>query len=323
MAATPTSTTAPATPSALVVQLGAAAIREADRAVDHFANEMYPDFYVHAGAALELALKAALARMNPLLLAPNVGDWFSSAPPLVSGAALTPGQATKTVGGVDAANRLWRLDERRVSKSLVGWVKSVLDARNDVVHAGLCRPNTDSEHRAVGADFFRALLHLNELANPNLTQPNYTLFGHHANLVRATVTKNIDEASFRVSQLVSNAKRKVIDMSADHLAAAVVGGEIQVRSRLDLGSVEVTCPACGNAALGTGDLFDNGFADQEDGEDYWVPAPMVGLQQVRCFVCDLTLVDDEIGLAGLSRAVDHPTATPEDLVDYDWDDSND
>jgi len=54
--------------SALVVALEHAAHVELNWALADFASSKDAAFYVHAGAALELEVKAALARLNPLLI---------------------------------------------------------------------------------------------------------------------------------------------------------------------------------------------------------------------------------------------------------------
>jgi hypothetical protein len=90
-----------------------AAKAELSQALAAFVSASYASFYVHAGAALELEVKAALVRINPLLLLdPRSQRWDQDARRVLAGTSLAPGEGVRTLGAAEAVRRLETIEPR-------------------------------------------------------------------------------------------------------------------------------------------------------------------------------------------------------------------
>lgn len=105
---------------------------------------------------MELAVKAALARVDPLLLMPQAqgGRWNSTAMRLLDG-VVTADDRRSTVGTAESVER-WRPES--VDSRLRDWTGPIFGPRNAIVHLAMIHPLDHSSHSDAARAFFQALL---------------------------------------------------------------------------------------------------------------------------------------------------------------------
>jgi hypothetical protein len=299
----------------LASQLAASAERHARRALEYFVrNDTPEDFYLHAGTAIELAVKSRLAESNPAFLAPEGGKWFGPALALGRGQPMPPNLASKiaSVAAQEAINRL-RLVETNLAKVLRPELNDLLELRNHVAHLGWSDPPDDKrrEHASV---FVRAVSEL-------LRIESLDWWGVHAGVASDLLRKGVDGARSQWELKRAVAQQRIRDFG-DKLAVLVEANDSRINaSDLDVRSVGVTCPVCGALGVASGDLVDEGEPDfeHEDGETvaYWAYDLRVVVDQFDCGVCGLRLVAGELDAADMETSVESPDATPADIYSPD------
>jgi hypothetical protein len=299
----------------LAAQLGLSAGRHAKRALAFYVSGEIPEFYLHAGTALELAVKAKLANHNPAFLAPEGNRWFGPALAFGRGKPVPPNLAEKiaSVGANEAVNRL-RLLDSTLGEAFRSDVIQLFELRNHVAHLGWAEPSDERlEERA--ASFVRAI-------NILLRIKPREFWDLHADLAESLVADDIDRTR-RTVELKRSAARSKVDMYGDLLTAVIDANNsyVELRDR-DPSSVVVPCPVCGALGVAEGELVDEGEPDFEysDGEmvTHWSYDLRVLVGYFFCRVCELELDgEDELEAADVDTSIQNPDAEPGDVYDYE------
>ncbi|MEQ1699246.1 MAG: hypothetical protein ABMA25_04005 [Ilumatobacteraceae bacterium] len=304
-----------------------AANAELSRALAAFASASYASFYVHAGAALELEVKAALVRINPLLLLdPRSQRWDHDARRVLAGTSLAPGDGIRTLGAAEAVKRLETI-EPRPTAALVTWSNAVFHARNDVVHAGLVHADDHESHNRVASAFFQSIIALKTpavhepilsgAATIAMSSPDFGLFGSSSALVEEVVNNSTDAERVAVWRAVDEARRKFEAMQAEQREMLRAAAAVRVNEEKGLLALPAVCVACGSTALADGALD---VADYDDDDGDWHRIVILAYNRVGCYVCGLKVSSRQLTLLGKYNAAAHPTATLRDLYgpdDYD------
>jgi hypothetical protein len=233
-------------PISLATALADGATKHALRAVDFFVAGELADFYLAAGIAIELAMKARLARENPTFLAPDRG--FKHAVALAQTHddvnKLPPG--TKTVGAAEAIARVSELEP--AFKRHEDAVREILSYRNGEAHVAA---HGATNHQAVLASFFKAV---NEL----LRVAPAAFWGDRADFVTTTLDETMAQVTRTVNEKKAAAqlvyRRRSDPMTLDQKTALLTYIQ-QERDRQTSDDVLAwECPVCeSDAALFSGE----------------------------------------------------------------------
>ncbi|MHB8246210.1 MAG: hypothetical protein ACYDGN_12825 [Acidimicrobiales bacterium] len=288
----------PARPTATI---GSAWLREraceySQRALAAYVDELYHDFFLFAGLAVELAIKARLAEETLVFLAPD--KHFSSTLALWGArddiARLPTG--TRTVGGMEALARLIQIQPSVAS--MQAGVTELLRHRNGEAHLGTV--DATLQNRTF-ISFLRAV-------NAVLAVDQTTFWFPHTSLVRVTLDGNAQRVQREVHLKISKAieKFKVIQSLDDERRDALVSILANRVSEHDLDEATVECPACKSVALAFGtNVLDYGEPDfgpdgNVEGVPSWLDFTPLSL---RCEACGLHLNDpEELAAAGVAES---------------------
>ncbi len=299
----------------LRARLGRTALQHSHAALDAYRREEYETFYVEAGIALELAMKAKLAGVSPYLLAADGYGWFMHGHRMARGDTILPGP--KSVSAKDAMERLRAIDADLVT-GIAAQITETIDRRDQSVHMGAYSRPTDDELLTHAAVFVEAVNGLTLQAPSDfwedLTELATELVAKERDVVRLRVLKSIADARTRLATL-SQEERDMFEETEltyfqDHQ---------EEQSQL----VVISCPVCGRAALVNGELTDDGEPIWERGERDpigWAYDINTILTGFDCKVCRLVLDGaDEIAAAGLPAKVSNDHADPHRLYEPDPD----
>ena len=311
----------------LAASLESAAAAELTRAIADFASSNHRGFYVHAGAALELEVKAALARLNPLLiLNPKSSTWDRDAKRILTGTPLTAGEGLRTISAAEAVSRLKTLQPKDHAE-LPTLSTSVFQARNDVVHAGVVHDDEHESHIGVASAFFQAVLILrasmantlslrdNEVAGEG---PDFTIFGSSANLVEEVVSTNTNAEKVAANRSVEQARQRFEALENDQQDMLRAASVVRINEESGLFALSSICVACGSAALAEGtldavDLREDGVIGEE--------SVILIFDHQACYVCGLRISSRQLSLLGKHNAAIHPTVTAADFnaqYEHEW-----
>ncbi len=299
----------------LRARLGRTAQQHSHAALDAYRREAYETFYVEAGIALELAMKAKLAGVSPYLLAADGYGWFKHGYRMARGDTVLPGP--KSASAKDAMERLRTIDADLVT-GIAAQITETIDRRDQSVHMGAYSEPTDGELLTHAAVFVEAVNGLT-LQDPSdfwedLAELANELVAKEGSVVRLRVLKSMADARARLATL-SEEERDMFEKTA----LAYFEDYQEVQPQL----VVISCPVCGRAALVDGELTDDGEPIWERGERdptgwaYDINTIVTGFD---CKVCRLVLHGaDEIAAAGLPAKVSNDHADPHLLYEPDPD----
>jgi hypothetical protein len=285
-------------------------------ALDRWGAEDYAGFYLYAGTALELALKARLARHNVALLAPSDGQWFSHLMRL-SQPDTIGNEAPKTLTGMQALERIQKLSLTK-DVTLGEAVTSTIARCNRVKHLGMGEPPPEQERNEEAAAFVRALHALLTGTPDELWQE------HRAGLAKSLVETARNEALVRVGQKRLRAQEKLDALSAAEVA--MLGRNqadqihwLELNERSDrIQFAVMSCPICGSPARAYGPLVADFEPDYDrDGEiDGWNWYADTVVERLKCAVCGFELVgDEELEVANIETRIHNEIAVEEDVFD--------
>lgn len=312
----------------LATQLSTSAQREAQMAVAHLVAQEYDRFYIHAGAAIELATKAGLARLNVLLLLD--GKHFDKGYETVLQGNLSPTSDLFTVGAAEGLKRLKRLagtGPEALPPDIEALAEKIHRPRNTLIHTGQMHEVGHRSHSEAGTAFLTVLLALHRRARPTgTTHPNFDLFGSNFNeFVQARLDAAASEDEIATKRKLSHARERLKNLDPTQRETLVDAADRQAEKAEDtyearedgLDQVFVRCPACKSNGCIVGELFDDGEPDFDHGEICgWCPLVVVLAQEFSCPVCRLELVASEFKVVDLPVAPTHPTASQTDLADW-------
>lgn len=295
-------------------RLGAAATKHAHSALDCYRSKDSSGFYLHAGTAIELSLKARLLHHGLLAIAPSHKDWFKFAMALRN-PDLPNGQ---TVGGREAVARLLEL-EPNAHLGLDALVLETIDRWNQVKHLGLAREPSPEDFLAHTASFLRVV-------NALLQREPAQFWGVEHALVEQLVAEELSAVGVRVAEKLDAARRRVQSLGPQALAdlANVVAEAISDADDWDVTLwAEYACPVCDSPGRAHGEVIDDGEvdvdADKYEVNYHWAPHIVTVVESFKCDVCGLDIEGaDELDAAGLPRRVDNDRVDPRALAEPDY-----
>lgn len=293
-------------------RLATSAGRHAHQALRSYKDDDGLGFYLRAGTALELAIKARLVSHSLLLIAPASRSWFEEALKFARSSGEGDERLLRSVSAPDALKRLRALEpdfdeafDLRVSETIDRW--------NLAKHLGLAADPPADELVQHAASFVRAIAAL-------LRKDFDEFWDEHAATARAMLDDGVSQAKVRVADAVAEAKSALVALAPEVLADAREQARDYFLFDVDhFVSVEVECPVCGSMGIAAGETFDDGDVDHGGGPDdepYWVPVPTTQLATFQCRVCGLKLPGpDLVAAAGLPARVVNPRVTGAELAE--------
>ncbi len=292
-------------------RLGRVACEHARAALEAYQRQAYELFYVEAGIALELAMKARLATVTPYLLAPNERGWFRQGFNLAKGDTQS---GARSVSAKDALDRLKSLEPELIA-GIAPLILATVERRDQSVHLGVFSQPSGAELLAHAATFVEAI-------NGLVPDSPEVFWGDSAVLAAELVAAERSAVRVRVAGLIAAARTRLATLTGEE--REVLGGvatqyyEDYQDEIPDL--VVVTCPVCASDALATGELTD-------DGEPVWDrdPEPIAWAYEINtvltgfeCKVCRLRLSSaEEIAASDLPTKVANEHVDPSMLYERD------
>lgn len=277
-----------------------------------------------AGAAVESALKAVLAKLLPSTLAEK-GDLHTQL--FLMGRGGLPDKTyadCRTVGAFEA----WKSINDALPKLQVAQndVKQVLAVRNAAAHLAL----VDSEDLKRGV---RAMVVCVEALLVELGTNSLTFWGDdlHAHTT-ALVEESVDARLVLIEELKTAARvrlDRLQSLSGDHfegLAMTLDQGAREAEDSSDSRGESHECPVCHYTGWLSGyverSALQHEAGDEHTEDSHWVDRTFWP-SDFMCGVCGLTLQEEELRLAGLPEVIDlEPDYDPDEYRDW-YDDLRD
>lgn len=294
--------------------LALSAREHAREALLSYKNDDELGFYLRAGTALELAIKARLVSHHFALIAPAGRDWFDHLIRLARPSDSRASRSTRTVEARQALARL-RLLEPSFDEAFDQRVTETLDRWNQVKHLGLSKDVPPNELVAHAAAFVQAVAVL-------LRQDFDQFWDYLAPTARAMLDEGVTQASVAVAEATAVARdafNSLAPADVERLRAEAIEA-----SKYDdpSATVPTECPVCDSIGASTGVLIDDGYADHGGGREdgyHWVRVPVLEIRTFGCPVCGLRLdKPDLVKAAGLPLRRDDLDLDPDTLEGW-WD----
>jgi hypothetical protein len=284
-------------------------------ALQHYTESNLRRFAAEAARAIELAGKAILASINPVLIADprHVDSQLHFAG--IAVARAKGDVVIRTIGCREVLDRVSRIlpAVRPVD------IGPIIDARDGSAHFLV------SNRRALEGLVVPFLAVLATLQN-RLGATDSIVFGQYAELVAALRKEHTKRVDRIVSAKIARARR-VFEERYSHLDEK---GKSAVFSAIESGylltaydELLIDCPACKHQAVISGDHEFQGWVP--DGDEGMGAYPEVQLfaNALKCGVCGLHLDgDDELEALDLPTILDVEDVDPSDFYE-DWDDRDD
>ena len=290
----------------LRVRLGKAARHHANAALDCYEPSDCSGFYLHAGAAIELALKARLLEHGLFAIAPRDRDWFEIAMKLRTD---PDSSKVQTVGGRDAITRLIAL-EPKAHEHLDALVGETIERWNQVKHLGLADDPGDEVFRAHTASFLRVV---NVLLNIEAAD----FWGSRQELVAELVAEEQDAVALRVAERKVASRRRIDQLGGYAVEQLVESDSHSIAHALDEMAehyVPYECPVCASPAMVRGTTIDAGDVEVEHDDgviERWVPHAVLIVDAFECEICGYFVGgNDELAAAGIPHQVDNDRVDP-------------
>lgn len=292
--------------------LGIKAGEHAHAALSAYHQINFETFYVEAGVALELAMKAKLAGISPYLLAPNITNWFKHGHQFAKG--VTAEATLRSVSASEALNRLDKIEPvliRRISTNIA----ETIARRDQSVHMGqFIRPSDETllSHASTFVEAVNGLL----VQNPRI------FWDDLADIAAELVAAEHNAVGLRVMAKFAQAKTLLAKLTQEQQEALSQSAKAYVAESRDEKPelVLANCPACSYEGVASGELTDDGEPDFdfEDGEaiPYWVHDINTVVDKFECTVCGLRLdTPDEVNVAGIPPSIPNEGVDPNFLIE--------
>lgn len=287
----------------------------ARKAVEAYGEASYADFYLHAGTALELAIKARLVGEHGIhCIAPDKNGWFKAMLLIARDIDGSSGDRPQTVSATDALRRL-QLLEPDLPIVFSQNVIATIERRNVGAHVGHAGSPSDEELLTHAAAFVRAI-------GPLLKIEADRFWGELKGLASSLVEDELNAVKVRVEAALAGARARRALLTDEAFAAA---NEASIRDLEDEGPevIGAPCPACHATGWAVGYVVDEGEGEAEDDHGeltwHWVPDMQLVLESFACRTCGLRLEDEEeITVGGLPARLPNDRASPGDAVEPEW-----
>jgi len=272
----------------------------AQRAIRHYLNKEYDQFFVQASVSFELLGKARLAAIHPSLIVDK--DFDSLLHACAAGKhSKRPPWNIKSITASEVLKRCTQLQPELKSYELR--LMTLADYRSSVVHLG-------EVPEAEVTELLRAYLAAASAVAKWLGLKPVEMFGEFAEMV----SKQLDESLARVQRLVAeklalakdNFKQRFAGLDTDQLQALIKLTE----NRYPLTKYEsdlLPCPGCGNLGMVSGSYDVDWEPEYDDRSgDVTGAYPVVTLRAsgFDCNLCGLALDSSfELEAAGLESSI--------------------
>lgn len=276
----------------LVYELLEGAQASARFALDQFLHQEHPDplCVLHAGHMVELAVKAALADFEPVLLIDRNFDtktllYLAGAREL----CLSELTTLRTVGVSDACSRL---AEVRTSFAFNPSVhRAIFEYRNSVAHAGVVSSG-QLQYSVTKA------VELTESALRAMDSYPERFWGEHEPAVEELIYSSRNKVDARVKAKIDRARATFAEISSELPDGMDILIESRVSREPDVSLLHYerpSCPACGNLGwlifdLALTELDMSSFPEGDSINEWEIP---VFAKEFVCQVCNLRLIHDE------------------------------
>ena len=269
----------------------------------------------YAGIALEHLSKAVLCNRDPAYLAELRNDDFNSLLRLTGRSLSASPKPLKTIGAGEALKRV----ERFVKLTRLEELRSVVDARNGVLHVG----TTDAvEHKPLLTAVLSAVIVLVEDLGINPGE----FFDAQWSLAEGLLNNRKSDVDHEVQRLMAAATKRyeqMLEGLSDQLRAEMITLRLRIPDPPPLQEAnyrgQQTCPACANEAglFGSVELREEVDWDVEGSSGPAYPAGVYLIARFSpdhflCTVCGLEL-------DGVEQLRVSALAEPYDLDDSDYD----
>jgi hypothetical protein len=286
----------------------------AHRAIGHYLSKEYDQFFIQAGISFELLGKARLAAIHPSLIIDKDFDSLLHVCGAAKHSKKTPWNL-KTIAATEVLRRCTQLHPEL--GTFTTYLTLLAEHRNSTIHLGEV-PESET------AKLFRAYLSGSSVILIGLNLKPEEIFGDFAEMV----SKHLDESLTEVKRVVaeklalakSDFRSRYAALDGDHLKTVVnviEGGYETVMTRYQ--DELVTCPACGNLGIASGDYDVDWQAEYDDESGMATNAfPLVTLKPsvFKCNICGLCLDDAaEIVAAGLQSSIYIENVEPSDFYE--------
>ncbi len=273
----------------------------AQRAIRHYLNKEFDQFFIQAAVSFELLGKARLATIHPSLIIDRDFDSLLHA----CAAGKHSKRAPWNIKTIIATEVLRRCTQLHPDLSTFGPRLTLLaEYRNSTVHLGEV-PETEV------TQLLRAYLGGSSTLIKGLDLKPQEIFGEFAEMVSQQLDESLAEVQRVVAEKLARAKdayrQRYVTFDSDQLKAVVSVIEsgyanISMKYQDEL----VACPACGHLGLANGDYDVDWEADYDENGSPSFAYAVVTLNPSSfiCNVCGLNLDDaSELKAAGLPESI--------------------
>jgi hypothetical protein len=273
----------------------------AQRAIRHYLNKEYDQFFIQAGVSFELLGKARLAAIHPSLIIDKDFDSLLHA----CSAGKHSKRAPWNIKTITATEVLKRCTQLHPDLTTFGPRLTLLaEYRNSTVHLG-------EVPEAEVTQLLRAYLGGSSAILTGLELKPEEVFGEFSEIVSKQLDESLAEVQRVVAEKLARARdafrQRYATLDSDQLKAVVnviQSGYAHLRSKYE--DELVTCPACESLGLASGSYDVDWEADYDDDGTPSNAYAVVTLKPSHfvCNVCGLNLDDaSELKAAGLPESI--------------------
>jgi len=285
----------------------------AHRAIRHYLNREYEQFFIQAGVSFELLGKARLAAIHPSLIIDRDFDSLLHA----CSAGKHSKRAPWNIKSITATEVLRRCAQLHPELTTFAPRLTVLaDYRNSTIHLGDV-PETEV------TQLLHAYLAGSSVIVKGMELKPEEIFGEFTEMVSKQLDESLAEVQRVVSEKLARAKDnfrlRYATLDSEQLKAvmdAIEGGRSTDMEKYH--DALVVCPACGHLGVASGhsDLDWDVDYDDEGRPSHGYPVATLNPSTFVCNVCGLTLNDaSELKAAGLEDSINIEDVDPADFYE--------
>lgn len=283
------------------------------RAIRHYLNEEYDQFFVHAGTSFELVGKARLAAIHPSLIIDK--DFDSLLHACAAGKhSKRPPWNVKTISATDVLQRCAQLHPEL--GTLAPRLRVLAEYRNSTIHLG------EVPQEEVRQLFQTYLAGLSTILTGLELKPE-GVFGEFTEMVEKQLNESLEEVQRMVAEKLARAndtfRQRYAGLDSDQLKALINVIEAGYKKGMEKYRDElITCPACEYQGVISGDYDLEWDVDYDRDGSIMGGYPIVTLKPSLfvCGVCGLDLSSvAELKATGLPGAINIEDVDPADFLD--------
>lgn len=289
------------------------AVEAAQEALRQYTETKLQGFARDATRSVEMAAKAALAKVSPVLIA----DPRSVESQLhLAGNPVARTKAERRIRTISCREALERMTHL-VPTLRVEDIDPLISVRDGSTHYLV-------SNREALESLVVPFLAFFQLLQQQLGLSDEDVFGSYAALVNSVRAKHSQAVDRKVASKIARAKHAFQERYGhfDATSLKLVLQTIQANIALDGYDEQTTpCPACGTTAVISGQhefqRWDVDF-DEEGNAEGATPVVTLWASEFKCPTCDLQLEFDELSAAGLEIELEVENADADDFIDPDF-----